>query len=220
LLKLELTTQHSGKMQGMQSISTSCKTNPTCAKNSKIDGSICQKCYAQQFLSLRPALNLKCLRNTALLTEKELKNEDVPFINAQFFRLEAFGELYNETHLKNYLMLVRKNPHVLFALWSKNYDLIYDYFSKNQMPDNLNVLLSSIMINKPISINRFIEAGVDVKTFTVYSKEFVAENSIKINCGSTKCSECLLCYKKDMEKEICELLKSDQKRVKGGGNVV
>ena len=45
--KLHITTNHTGKMTGMQSLSTSCKTNPNCAKYSKVEGSVCQKCYGR-----------------------------------------------------------------------------------------------------------------------------------------------------------------------------
>ena len=41
-------TNHSEgtKMEGIQSISTSCLANPICEARKKIKGSICEKCYA------------------------------------------------------------------------------------------------------------------------------------------------------------------------------
>ena len=43
--------------------------------------------------------------------------------------------------------------------------------------------------------------------FTVYTKEYIKENNIDVNCGSKNCLGCQLCYNKDTEFHIREQLK-------------
>jgi len=214
MTELHITTKHEGKMTGMMSLSTNCMANPLCEKNHMIAGSICEKCYAQTIMKMRPRLKNACQRNVIPLTEGIIPERELPFINAAVFRFEAFGELYNENQLQNYVNIAKKNYHCMFALWTKNYDLAYNFFKRYKKPDNLNVILSSIMINQPIDSRHFLLEGISVKTFTVYRADFVEANGIEINCGARNCLECGLCYKRDSVSEIRELLKSDRKKSK------
>jgi hypothetical protein len=56
-----------------------------------------------------------------------------------------------------------------------------------------------------INGNNELPEGFD-KVFTVYTKQYVKENNIDINCGGKKCKDCLLCYVGD-EKLIRELMR-------------
>ena len=212
MIELNITMNHTGKMKGMQSLSTSCASNPLCLKNKEIAGSICEKCYAQTMMRMYPNLRMAEDRNAAILKEAIILPEDLPYINAAFFRLEAFGDLHNANHLSNYVALAQKNAHCRFALWSKNYSVLLDYFAQNKLPPNLNIIVSSLMMNRPVDVSRFKEIGLPVKTFTVYTKEYVQANHIEINCGGKSCAACLLCYKENAVTEIRELLKSDQRK--------
>lgn len=205
---LHITKKHNGKMEGMQSISTLSFNNPLCQKNKLIEGSICQKCYVNK--ALRYKNNHKAfLENAEILTANKIPQEFLPIINASYFRFEAFGELINETQLTNYINICKKNKNTSFALWSKNYKLILEYFSKNKAPNNLNILLSSLFVNNPLNIENFKHLNIkNLKIFTVYDKEHVKNNNIEINCGAKKCITCLKCYnKKDKTLYINEILK-------------
>ena len=201
-------TTHNGKMKGIESISTSCLLNPYCRNRQTWEGAVCQKCYSKKYLSLRPSLREKLVTNTELLSEQLLEDSDFPLLNAYVFRLESFGDLVNETQLKNYIALCNKNPHVNFALWTKNLWICENVFT-NQMilkPNNLVIIYSSEFLNKAADIDRCIHWYVD-HVFTVFTKEFVKDNDIYINCGAAKCLACLLCYSKDTEFYINEILK-------------
>lgn len=206
-----------GKMEGMQSFSTPCSHNPFCQKNQKIEGSICQKCYAEQMMAMYDNLDAKCLRNAEVVTEVELTPEDVPEINVKYFRFEAFGDLMNELQLRNYVMIAQCNPDTQFALWTKNYKIALDYFSAHKCPENMNVLFSSLFVNKQMSVEPLLATGAfsrpgQCKVFTVYTKEYLQEHpEIKINCGSKLCLSCKQCYNKTTCVYINEILKSDQK---------
>lgn len=201
---LHFTTKHSGKMAGMVSISTSVTTNERCAKNAQIEGSICQKCFAAKQMKMYKNMEKPMVENQRILTGSVLPLELLPTINNLYFRFESFGDLNNATQVKNYFNICYKNPRVKFALWTKNPDYIAaaiaDGYSK---PENLNIVLSSLFINKQRK-NPF--PFVD-KVFTVYDPEYIAENNVNINCGARSCFDCGQCYEKNGIEVINEKLK-------------
>lgn len=199
---LHITTNHTGKMLGMQSLSTSCGTNPNCAKYSKIEGSICSHCYAQNMMKMYKNMSPCYERNAEVLTSRILTEEELPLINACYFRFEAFGDLNNTTQLINYFNICKKNPDVHFALWTKNPFIVKEV--ADQKPKNLVIIVSSLFLNKQINIENM--PYID-KVFTVYDKETIEKEKIKINCGARNCLKCHRCYKKTGAKYICEKLK-------------
>ena len=210
---LRFTTNHTGKMTGMYSLSTSTLLNPNCRDHAKVKGSICEKCYAETMLNNSFYRGLKkCVEhNTGILTTEVLKNENIPLINAHSFRFEAFGDLINETQVENYFNICKKNPETWFALWTKN-PWIIDSAIKGrglEKPENLIIIYSSPLINVKIQLSAMQKKFWFVdKVFTVYSDETEADkkNAI-INCGKRNCLTCLKCYRKNDITEINELLK-------------
>ena len=71
-------------------------------------------------------------------------------------------------------------------------------------PENLNIIISSLFINKQLNISNYNFAD---KVFTVYDKKTATDRNININCGARDCSTCLKCYTKNDIKVINELLK-------------
>lgn len=213
---VEITKDHTGKMEGMQSISTSCASNPCCLRNCKIKGSICEHCYAQTMLKMYKGLYGKVERNTELLTTRVLTNAELPVINANIFRFEAFGDLHNETHLVNYINIALKNPGTRFTLWSKNYPVVLKYFGEHKCPENFTMIISSMFVNKKQDLTPFKNTGAfapgQLKVFTVYDYDFLKDNhdTVTINCGSRFCLGCRQCYDKNAVEEINEILKNEQ----------
>ena len=201
---LHFTTKHNGKMQGMVSISTSVTTNERCAKNAKIKGSICEKCFASKQMKVFPSLEAPLVKNQEILTSSVLPMEKLPMINVLYFRFEAFGDLNNATQVINYFNICKKNPCVKFALWTKNPDYIETAINNgHEKPNNLIIVLSSLFINK----ERETKYDFVDKIFTVYDKEYIEKNNIQINCGANNCFSCGLCYNKNNVKLINEKLK-------------
>lgn len=206
---LHITKDHTGKMKGMQSLSTSCKQNPFCEARSRIKGSICEKCYAQMMMKMYKQLDPCMARNGEVLSSHVLKDEELPNLNIAYFRLEAFGDLLNETHIINYFNICKKNPDTHFALWTKNPGFIKAAIENgNEKPDNLQIVLSSPFINRKVDSSKW---GFVDKTFTVYDKEFISQNGIETNCHGKNCLECKLCYKDNGVTEIREQLKKGGK---------
>jgi hypothetical protein len=204
--KLHLTLNHTGKMYGIQSLSTACTLNSRCAKYSKINGAICQKCFAAaMFKRYGAGFNNAFENNYKLLTREIIPAEDLPIITGAYFRFEAFGDLENEIQFVNYLNICEKNPLVNFAIWTKNPDIMQAVFNQGyKKPENLNIIISSLFINKQRSA-----AGYNFvdKIFTVYDKKTAAARDININCGARSCLGCLKCYTKNDITIINELVK-------------
>ena len=199
---------HTGKMRGIFSLSTSVLLNKQCAKNANIAGSICSHCYARSLLAMRKNNQPKLARNTELLTREILPVEVLPTINNLYFRFEAFGDLNNAIQVVNYFNICNKNKRANFALWTKNARFIDQAIKKYgvKKPKNLNIVYSSMFINAVA--DHIIEKYPFIdKIFTVYDSKYIKENSIDINCGARSCASCLKCYKKNNIKYISEKLK-------------
>ena len=201
-------TNHTGKMEGINSIGTSCADNPFCIKRRENGDSVCAHCYAETYMKMRPALKERLKGNAEILTTRMLENRELPFINSHLFRFESFGDLYNETHLENYIQICLHNPFTQFGLWTKNTWILDDVFEKKGIakPKNMSIVVSSPLLNKQMEIDRKRFWFVD-HVFTVYDKKFIETNSICINCGAKSCLRCQLCYFKNTEFYINEKLK-------------
>lgn len=199
---------HTGKMHDIQSLSTSVLMNEQCKINSTIPGAICGKCYAIKQLKRYSNLDKKLERNTALLTTDILPVEALPVITSLYFRFEAFGDLNNAVQVVNYFNICKKNKYVHFALWTKNPRFIDQAMKEYNIkkPNNLNIIYSSLFLNKPVKAIREKYSFID-KVFTVYDPETIKNDNITINCGSRSCIDCLKCYNKNKITEISEKLK-------------
>ena len=121
------------------------------------------------------------------------------------FRFEAFGDIQNEIQVINYFNICDKNKHVNFALWTKNPAIISRTINNGcKKPKNLQIVLSSHYLNKETDIEKW--NFVD-KIFTVYTKEYIEENNIEINCKGESCLICQKCYRKNRENYINEELR-------------
>lgn len=208
---LYICTNHTGKMKGMNSLSSSPVKNPICMERAKDIRSICHECYSMAMNAAYSALAALLEKNTDILTKHIIPVEYWPMVNTLFFRLESFGDVQNTIQVNNYCNFAERNPHCNFAVWTKNiafYDMV---FKTRKKPENLIIIFSSHYLNTEAVIDRF--PFVD-KVFTVYTAEYAIENKIKITCGGRKCIDCLRCYTKtDKVEYVNELLKADQAKI-------
>lgn len=190
---------HTGKMRGILSISTSVKLNTRCAARAHDENSICHYCYANKMANLYSALERKLARNTEKLTGSILDEKDIPLINPDVFplvRFESFGDLMNTTQCVNYFRIAASNPQCNFALWTKNPDIVSEAAELVEKPENLIVIVSSPKVNKEIEIPAIAD-----KVFTVYN------NDHEINCGARSCATCQKCYHKNGINHLYEKIK-------------
>ena len=197
-LEQAMCKNHTGKMAGMWSLSSSVLMNPHCQKRAENPNCICHYCYAGRMLAMYKTLESKLAKNTELLTKTLISEAFMPRLNCIFFRFEAFGDLNNETQVMNYFNLCHANPFTRFALWTKNPWIIQSAIEQGAVkPENLNIIYSSPALNcradNMLNLYPFID-----KVFTVWTKDYLANHpEIKINCGKRKCMECGLCYLKN-----------------------
>lgn len=200
---IHITTGHTGKMEGIDSLSTSVLLNPICQKRAKDPTSICSKCFAEKIANARKELRGCLAKNTEVLTSQIIPVKEWPVLNASIFRLESFGDLNNGTQFKNYINFAKRNPRTTFALWTKNTNIVDEVFREGvKKPRNMIIIMSSPHLNR-VMIPRY--EWVD-KVFTVYDKEHA--EGVEINCGARDCLTCQRCYTKTRKVEyIRELLK-------------
>lgn len=201
-------TNHQGKMKGINSIGTTCADNPFCIERRKNGDSVCAHCYAATYMKMRPTLKKHLAENADILTTRLLKGREVPVTNANVFRFESFGDLYNTTHLANYVMICERNPYTRFGLWTKNIWILDKLFNGDNVakPDNISIIVSSPLLNTEMELDREKYWMVD-HVFTVYAKNFIEENNVDINCGAKDCLGCQLCYHRDTDFYVREKLK-------------
>lgn len=194
---LHVTDKMNGKMKGFASLSSN--SNRFCDRMSKVKGSICEKCYASRMKKCYKDLNNVLNKNTEIISKQDLQWEQ---LNYAYFRLQAFGDLENQKTVENYFNLCNSNKHVKFTLWTKRPELVNKVIKKIGKPKNLILIRSSVKINKPNKLPLNFD-----KVFTVYSKDYIKQNKIKINCGAKKCLSCRLCYDKNKTVFVNEVLK-------------
>lgn len=208
-----LCVNHGGKMAGINSLSTSCLENPYCQARHKNKKLVCHECYSFAQLEYRKNNAEKLFFNYLFFNNYELTKEDIPYINDNIFRVEAFGDAASVTAVNNYYMFAKKNKHCTFAAWTKNLDL---YALAGAKPKNFILVYSIPEINR---LEATTKAFFDLikrqypfvdKIFAVFTKDFAHDHGIVINCGGKNCLPCQICYHKNRgyrKNIICEILK-------------
>lgn len=213
LTGVKLTRHCTGKMKGLWAINTSMKINPLCQVLARHEDYVCNKCYAEQYLAFRKSAGIKFEENFKKLTEKvfdivpDIENE-MYGMEKKIFRIEMYGDVYNENQILNYLLLAIFNPGVTFGWWTKHINMVQNVLTKTGLtiPANLSMVHSSIKLNVPSTLYSPGEGIVD-HVFTVYTSKFADENNMETNCAAMSCYDCQRCYRKGGDFYINELLK-------------
>lgn len=194
-------TRHTGKMTNIVSYSTSVLENKYCqARRANCPGSVCNECFACSQLECYAESVKKLHRATLLATRREWTAAITPYFNPYnwpLIRLESFGDIQNIIQVKNYFLIASENPKSRVALWTKNPGIIRAAIKAGAVkPDNLNIGLSSLYINKPASIETLSQYDFIDFNFTVYDADYIEEHNTVINCGARSCYTCQKCYTK------------------------
>ena len=203
------TLNHTGKMQGKKSLTvSSCKCNEFCQKMQHVPGAICEKCFAENQLSIQHSTDNKMQRNAKVWGSVKIPDSLLPIIPYPDFRIDSFGEFRNDVDVYNVMQLAKKNQQTKIRIWTKRPDLWLRYCDKYGKPANAWILYSSPFINdcnlKILELYPCID-GI----FTVYDDQYIAEHNVKINCGGLHCAGCTggKCYSGNPEKIVNERLK-------------
>ena len=209
-----------GKLNGLHAISTNTVSNKFCQKMnaSNKDNQICTICYSHTMLkSYRKNMQSALERNSKLLSQAILEYDDIPFYTHAFIRINAHGELINDTHFRNIVLIARKNRHCTFALWTKRKDIInrVAYHEDNHkafangmdLPSNLILVYSNPVINKVMySPPRHFH-----KVFNNVEYDHKTEEQ---NCTGQKCIDCMICYNFETPSVVIEAIKNNGRTIK------
>lgn len=216
---VHVTTGHTGKMKGINSLSTSCLTCGRCAKYASVKGSICEHCFAKTTQERYKDLAVHLANNSITLNDHIFTSEEIASIPVvgEVFRFEAFGDLQSVTQAINYINIARANRKTTFALWTKNPDILAAAVKAGyKIPKNMCIGLSSLFTDLPYN-----EKGLDHWkqyfhidfVFTVYTADYALEHNITINCGANDCNGCRRCYTRHKHTMyVNEMLKSQSKK--------
>lgn len=200
-------TKGTGKMEYIKSINTSTKNNPFCKKMAKVDGCVCQKCYARQFEGYRKSLHDCLVKNTEILLDPDYQPEKLNILRVSaVMRIHSFGEFANMTQFENVMKLAIRNSDIRFVIWTKRKDLVYNY--DYPIPSNVRLIYSNPRLNNPMCII----PGLFHAVFNVVTADYAFKNKVKVNCKN-KCIECMKCYGDQMHTRIInEVVKRQQNK--------
>lgn len=217
---VHFTTEHTGKMLDVWSLSTSPLTNKRCSGRCKVPGTVCAECYSVAMNGRYHGLDNSLRRNSDMLYYNIIPIEEWPLLfSREIFRIESFGDLATVIQGINYLNFAIRNPHVAFAIYTKNPDILAAacnmVYHCNERPGNLSVVYSSPYINvaNDATYHRY-EWLID-HVFTVVDRNGVEQigGIAAINCGARSCNTCRRCYFKNGILHIWELLKSQARSI-------
>lgn len=179
------------------------KKNPT-AQNV----SVCGFCFSDRQQDYMVSMKTPLTRNHEILNNGIIHNDWLPILNDLYFRIESFGDFDSVNAVINVMNLIKKNSKTFFAVFTKNPNYFHTYFDGDvsKKPANCNILFSSQYINKVVRIPAKYKYFID-KRFTVYTKKYIVEKDVNINCGAKACLTCLNCYCKNSIDNIREQIK-------------
>jgi len=169
------------------------------SKLAKVEGSVCNKCYALKgrymFPMVQNALEKRFWRwssNREKWTNAMIyiMHNKKHIINTGFFRWFDSGDIQGEAMLSDMNTIAWSSPHIRFWLPTKEYNLVKEYKQNNDIAPNLIIRVSNPSVNSnTLTDHEHIS--------TVYSKDML-ENSEGYICPSSKqgnkCGECRMCW--------------------------
>jgi len=212
MYQLHLTTHknrkgYKSKLDGFMSLNTSTINNQFCQKmfSSRLTDIICNKCYAKTLEKRYFSKTDKLDTNASILSESIMIWDHVPYYPLlSVLRVHSIGELINDIHFINIVLIARKNPHCNVALWTKRPDIVKRVFKSGySKPANLILIYSNPRVNCDYEIK--VPEYFD-KVFSNYTKDFVKQNSVDVNCNRT-CKDCMICYQHNDIEQIKEIVK-------------
>jgi hypothetical protein len=176
----------------------------------QLNGVICEKCYAWKIEKLYTKTH-QALSNNDFLKYELLSKNDLLIITTylkqfNYIRYNSFGEVETITQLKNYFNIAKMCKESHFTLYTKNFKILEKYLKIHKQPKNIKIILSSYFINKPLKRDNLSNKLKHNNIFTVYDKNTQpTQNKKSVACGKD-CSKCMLCYLKNKDLYINEVI--------------
>jgi hypothetical protein len=184
-----------GKLVEIPAINTNTPTNEFCQKmRTSSPKCICWYCYSYDMLEGSRKNCQPAWEHNSLLLKSGLLSE-IPRFNSLYVRFDGHGELINETHFINYLLITEHNPKSTFSLYTKRRDIVKSVLKTRKKPQNLILVYSNPLVDR-----------ITDKIPYYFDKVFntTTEKSTRDNCTGRKCIECLACYQFDGNSVLIE----------------
>lgn len=201
MINIHVTNHSEGtKMDGIQSISSSCLVNPICKARRECPDTICAHCYAHNLCKMRKSLDEHLRQNFYKLNRRLLTPQEAKAVKIDTYlgRIESFGDVASVTQARNYIRIIKAHPKTRFGVWSKNWGIWLVAFKQEGKPKNCTFVLSSMEVNKVDEVNPRMVPYAD-HVFTVWDKELydgvIAEHP-ETECAGLSCERCRKCYHK------------------------
>lgn len=165
----------------------------------KVQGSTCHSCYAlkgrfkipnvAEANDKRFDIQMKAVDDLNF-REKYLKAWVVILKNEKYFRIFDTGDLQSIEHLELFVELAQQNAHVKFWMATREYKIVNSY--QGNVPDNLVIRLSALMVNKrPPKTN--------YPTSTVHTGETVYGFKCTAPENQNMCGDCTACWNNEVK---------------------
>ena len=201
-----------GKLVEIPAINTYTLTNEFCQKmHTSSPQCICWDCYSYAMLegsrkNCQPAWQ----KNSDILSGG-LLGYPLPRFNSLYVRFDGHGELINETHFINYLLIAQHNPKTTFSLFTKRHKLVkkvlqgIEWYGSTRASGQ-DVFIRKIPKNLILVYSNPIVDRITDKIPYYFDKVFntTTEKSTRDNCTGKKCIECLACYQFDGNSVLIE----------------
>jgi hypothetical protein len=183
-----------------------CKSNslPTEAcdtgfEMAKIEGSICNKCYANKGNYAKYAGTIKPAQFARLdaLNNPHWVGAMVVSIGADpYFRWHDSGDIQGLWHFENIVAVAKLTPKTLHWLPTREYKIIKAYIDKHgrdSIPDNLIVRLSAMYIDKPVIVPKSLQGIRGITVSNVHTTKPIG-NACNAPAQNGECRECRTCW--------------------------
>ena len=198
---VHVSKHEAGKLQNFLAVNTNTLTNDFCQKMHSAKGdTICKDCYSWDMLhGSRKNCQVSFERNSQLLSTAILDTAQLPLFNSLWVRIDAHGELINEIHFHNIVLIARHNPETTITLFTKRKKIVWDWIKKHgEIPNNLILVFSNPKKDKI----RETPPRYFHKVFNTVTRPHKREN-----CTGQKCINCLACYRFDGKSVLIERVK-------------
>lgn len=189
-----------GKIEGITSYDSSATNCAFCqamrAAAGKNPAHICNFCYDHAQEHSYKGVNMlnRHTLNMLIMSTVDFTVEELAVLNcSKINRANSSGDVPNKTYAANMLKLSAANPYFHFALWAKNTKDVIAACDEVGKPENMTLVQSSPIINKPSKLAKYFDI-----VFTVYVTEEDTQEAIRNGageCNGHKCNECgFKCY--------------------------
>lgn len=107
----------------------------------------------------------------------------------KYFRWHAAGDIIDEEYFKGMINVALKSQHTSFLAFTKKYELVNDWMTKDRPPKNLNIIFSAwgddfvfqTPFNLPVAYIKFKDADKNTR---------IPNTAIKCSGDCTNCLQC------------------------------